>query len=115
DELFSAPMTRRAAEYLRGRLRAPAAELPHGDEPLPGLVAELVIRAGQLEATPAKLEIEALQLDLSRLDRLIAGARVSGGEGMRELATERQTVLDAIRHRLNYLTSGRRARHGGLR
>ena len=100
DELFSAPMTRRAAEYLQGRLRTPAADLPPGDEPLARLVAELVIRAGQLEATPAKLELEALQLELSRLDRLIAGARVSGGEGMRELATERQVVLDAIRHRL---------------
>jgi DNA primase len=100
DQVFSAPMTRRAAEYLRGRLRTPAADLPPGDEPLARLVAELVIRAGQLEATPAKLELEALQLDLSRLDRLIAGARVTGGEGMRELATERQVVLDAIRHRL---------------
>ncbi|HKG63959.1 MAG TPA: DNA primase [Solirubrobacteraceae bacterium] len=100
EELFSAPMTRRAAEYLRGRLRTPAAELPPGDEPLARLVAELVIRAGQLEATPAKLELEALQLDLSRLDRLIAGSRVSGGEGMRDLASKRQGVLDAIRHRL---------------
>jgi DNA primase len=100
EELFSAPMTRRAAEYLRGRLRTPAADLPPGDEPLARLVAELVIRAGQLEATPAKLELEALQLDLSRLDRLMAGARVSGGEGMRDLASKRQGVLDAIRHRL---------------
>ena len=100
DELFSSPETRRAAEYLRGRLRSPAGELPAGDEPLARLVAELVIRAGQLEATPAKLELEALQLDLSRLDRLIAGARVSGGEGMQGLATQRQVVLDAIRHRL---------------
>ena len=63
------PMTRRAAEYLRGRVRTPAADLPPDDEPLARLVAELVIRAGQLEATPAKLELEALQLDLSRLDR----------------------------------------------
>jgi DNA primase len=100
EELFSAPMTRRAADYLRGRLRTPAADLPPGDEPLARLVAELVIRAGQLEATPAKLELEALQLDLSRLDRLIAGSRVSGGEGMRDLASRRQGVLDAIRHRL---------------
>ena len=43
---FSAPATRRAAEYLRGRLRSPAGELPAGDEPLARLVAELVIRAG---------------------------------------------------------------------
>jgi DNA primase len=100
DELFASPATRRAAEYLRGRVRRPAADLPPGDEALARLVAELVIRAGQLEATPAKLELEALQLDLSRLDRLIAGARVSGGEGVHDLAARRQQVLDAIRHRL---------------
>ncbi len=100
EEFFASPETRRAAEYLRGRVRRPAADLPPGDEALARLVAELVIRAGQLEATPAKLELEALQLDLSRLDRLIAGARLAGGEGMRELATRRQTVLDQIRHRL---------------
>ena len=101
DELFSAPATRRAAEYLRGRLRSPAGELPAGDEPLARLVAELVIRAGQLEATPAKLELEALQLDLHNLDRRIATARTDGHERIRDLAAERQQVLDAIRHRLS--------------
>jgi DNA primase len=101
DELFSAPATRRAAEYLRGRLRSPAGELPAGDEPLARLVAELVIRAGELEATPAKLELEALQLDLHNLDRRIASARTEGHERIRDLAAERQQVLDAIRHRLS--------------
>jgi DNA primase len=101
DELFSAPATRRAAEYLRGRLRSPAGELPAGDEPLARLVAELVIRAGELEATPAKLELEALQLDLHNLDRRIATARTEGHERIRDLAAERQEVLDAIRHRLS--------------
>ena len=101
DELFSSPATRRAAEYLRGRLRSPAGDLPAGDEPLARLVAELVIRAGQLEATPAKLELEALQLDLHNLDRRIATARTEGHERIRDLATERQQVLDAIRHRLS--------------
>jgi DNA primase len=100
DELFSAPATRRAAEYLRGRLRSPAGELPAGDEPLARLVAELVIRAGQLDATPAKLELEALQLDLHNLDRRIANARSDGHETL-PLATERQAVLDKIRHRLS--------------
>jgi DNA primase len=100
DELFSAPATRRAAEYLRGRLRSPAGDLPAGDEPLARLVAELVIRAGQLEATPAKLELEALQLDLHSLDRRIAIARTEGEGGVRELAAARQQVLDQIRHRL---------------
>jgi DNA primase len=101
DELFSSPESRRAAEYLRGRLRSPAGELPAGDEPLARLVAELVIRAGQLEATPAKLELEALQLDLHNLDRRIATARTEGHERIRDLAAERQQVLDAIRHRLS--------------
>ena len=101
DELFSAPATRRAAEYLRGRLRSPAGQLPAGDEALARLVAELVIRAGELEATPAKLELEALQLDLHNLDRRIATARTEGHERIGELARERQQVLDAIRHRLS--------------
>ena len=101
DELFSAPASRRAAEYLRGRLRSPAGELPAGDEPLARLVAELVIRAGELEATPAKLELEALQLDLHNLDRRIATARTEGHERIHDLAAERQQVLDAIRHRLS--------------
>ncbi len=101
DDLFSSPETRRAAEYLRGRLRSPAGELPAGDESLARLVAELVIRAGQLEATPAKLELEALQLDLHNLDRRIATARTEGHERIHDLAAERQQVLDAIRHRLS--------------
>jgi DNA primase len=100
-EMFSAAPTRRAAEYLRGRLRSPAGDLPSDDEPLARLVAELVIRAGQLEATPAKLDLEALQLDLHRLDRRIAAARSGGGEGaIHDLAAERQRVLDQIRHKL---------------
>jgi DNA primase len=100
EEMFAADATRRAAGYLRGKLRSPAGHLPSDDEPLARLVAELVIRAGQLEATPAKLELEGLQLDLHRLDRRIAAARADGGEGMHEIATERQRVLDQIRHKL---------------
>jgi DNA primase len=63
-------------------------------------VAELVVRAGALEATPAKLELEALQLDLHRLERHISEARLSGTGGIGALAAERQRVLEEIRHRL---------------
>jgi DNA primase len=100
DDYFSAPATRQAARYLRGRLRTPAAALPPGDEALARLVAELVVRAGALEATPAKLELEALQLDLHRLERHISEARLSGATGVSALAAQRQCVLDQIRHRL---------------
>jgi DNA primase len=92
DEMFSAPATRRAAEYLRGRLRSPAGELPPGDEPLARLVAELVIRSGELDALPATLELEALQLELNRVDRLIAIARAEGQERIGELSAERHKL-----------------------
>ena len=57
------------------------AELPAGDDALAHLVAELVVRADTLEATPAKLELEALQLDLHRLERHISNARIAGARG----------------------------------
>jgi DNA primase len=100
DDSFSTSATRTAAEYLRGRLRTPAADLPAGDEALARLVAELVIRSGDLDATPQKLEIEALQLDLRRLERHMSSARLAGGTGVRDLAIERERVLDEIRHKL---------------
>ena len=100
DDYFSSPGTRQAADYLRGRLRAPLANLPAGEEGLAHLVAELVVRSGTLEATPGKLELEALQLDLHRLERHISSARITGAGGVSELAHERQRVLDEIRHRL---------------
>ena len=99
DETFDSPLVRRAAEHLRGRLATPAAELPEDDEPLARMIAELVIRAGQLEASPAVLELEALQLELARLDRAIATARAEGEEVL-ALAGERQKVHEAIRRKL---------------
>ena len=76
---FSAPAT---PPGRRVPARAPAhagrPSLPSGDEALARLVAELRrSRAGDLEATPAKLELEALQLDLHRLERHISNARAS--------------------------------------
>ena len=82
DDYFSAPATRKAAAYLRGRLRTPTANLPAGDDEFARLIAELVVRSGALEATPAKLELEALQLDLHRLERHISSARVTGASGV---------------------------------
>jgi DNA primase len=100
DAVFTSPLTRLAAERLRGHLQHPASILGDEDE-LSELVPEIVLRAGQLEATPATLELEALQLDLHRLDRELIAARTGAAEGaMSTLAAERQRVLDAIRHRL---------------
>ncbi|HWK26243.1 MAG TPA: DNA primase [Solirubrobacter sp.] len=101
EEYFSTPATRQAATYLRGRLRTPTADLPPGDEALARLVAEVVVSSGGLEATNAKLELEALQLDLHRIERQIAVARQTGDtSGVGALANERQRVHEEIRHRL---------------
>jgi DNA primase len=101
EDYFSSPNTRRAAAYLREHLRHPGERLPSGDEAFARLIAELTVDANRLEATPAKLELEALQLDLHRLERHISSARLSGGtQGVSALAIERQRVLDEIRHRL---------------
>ncbi|MDP9376834.1 MAG: DNA primase [Actinomycetota bacterium] len=102
DTLFSAPRTRKAAGYLRGRLRSPAGELPRDDEELARLVAELVVRAAEMQASAQDIETEALQLELAHLERDIAAGRAAGDGGrVRELAGERQRVLDALRHRLH--------------
>ena len=99
DAVFTSPLTRLAAERLRGHLEHPSSVI--GDAPeLAELIPEIVLRAGQLDATPATLELEALQLDLHRLDREITAARTGGESAIGALATERQKVLDAIRHRL---------------
>ena len=82
DALFTSPLTRLAAERLRGHLEHPSAVI--GDAPeLAELIPEIVLRAGQLDATPATLELDALQLDLHRLDREITAARTGEGEGGR--------------------------------
>jgi DNA primase len=99
DAQFTSPLTRRAAELLRGRLETPSAVIAEDPE-LATLMAELVIRAGQLDATPATLDLEALQLDLHRLDREITAARTADGSLVHSLAEERQRILDLIRHRL---------------
>ncbi len=99
DALVASDLTRRAAHYLRAHLEHPGQDLPAGEDALARLVAELVIRAGELDSDPEALELERLQLDKLRLDRAIGAAR-RDGEPVGELAAERQRVHDAIRHRL---------------
>jgi DNA primase len=97
DELLTSGVYRRAARHLSGRCRAPLSELPGEDEELARVVADLVDRAGRGEdVTIERLEHARLLLDLARLDRAIVRARAQGGEGISELARERQQALDAI-------------------
>jgi DNA primase len=99
DASFSLELTRRAAHYLAEHLEHPGQSLPADADDLAHLIAELVIGAGDLEADPAALQIERLQLEKNRLDREIADAQ-RAGEPVAVLAAERQRVQDQIRHRL---------------
>jgi DNA primase len=99
DASFSVELTRRAAHYLAEHLEHPGQSLPADADDLAHLIAELVIGAGDLEADPAALQIERLQLEKNRLDREIADAQ-RAGEPVAVLAAERQRVQDQIRHRL---------------
>jgi DNA primase len=99
DASFSLELTRRAAHYLAEHLEHPGQALPADADDLAHLVAELVIKAGDLAADPSALQIERLQLEKNRLDRAIADAQ-RAGEPVGALAAERQRVHDQIRHRL---------------
>jgi hypothetical protein len=99
DAMFSTPVMRRAADYLVEHLEEPGRSLPHDDEELARVVADLVIRAGTLTSDGGVLELERLQLEMMRVDRAIAAAR-RAGEPIEPLARERGRIHDEIRHRL---------------
>jgi DNA primase len=97
DELLTSDVYRRAARHLAGRCRTPMSELPTGDDELARAIADLVERAGRGEdVTIDRLEHARLLLELGRLDRSIVRARAQGGEGINDLARERQVALEAI-------------------
>jgi DNA primase len=97
DELLTSEVYRRAARHLNGRCRAPLSDLPADDEELARTVADLVSRAGRREdMTSDRLDHARLLLELARLDRAIVRARGQEGEGVSELARERQDALEAI-------------------
>jgi DNA primase len=103
DASFSTEQTRRAARYLREHLEHPGEGLPQDADTLAKLVAELVIRSGDLDDDPAALELERLQLDKHRLSRMIAG-----GESVIALSAERQRVQAEI-DRLTPIVQRRRS------
>jgi DNA primase len=91
DTAFTSDLTRRAATYVRARL-AGDADLPAGDDELATLVAELVVRAGELRSSEAALEGERLGLELLRIERDIAAARAAAAGDVTRLVTRRQEL-----------------------
>jgi DNA primase len=97
DELLTSEVYRRAARHLRGRLAAPLAQLPRGEEDLAHAIADLAARAGRGSApAPEHLEHARLVLELARLERLLRRARVAPGLDPVELARERERVRAEI-------------------
>jgi DNA primase len=96
DADLTSAFTRRAAAHLREHLAAPTAGLAE-DDPLLAFMREIAVgdaRAG--DATPARFEIERLQLTLARLEREIAGARASGNGDIAALAGRRSTAKEEL-------------------
>ncbi len=85
DRDFTTDLLRAAARHLCDHVAAPAESMP--DE-LAGLIAELAVGTTDAEVTPALLDLERLQLQLSRVDREIVAAR-RVGSGVGALAEQR--------------------------
>jgi DNA primase len=100
DAVFSGELTRRAAHYLVEHLDHPGEGLPPDADALAKMIAELVIRSGDLEADATALELERLQLDKNRLSREIAAAE-RAGESVIALSVQRQNVQAEISRRLH--------------
>jgi DNA primase len=93
EAAFTTDLTRRAAAHLCDRLAGAAADLPAGDDELAALIAELVVRAGEMRPSEAALEGERLRLELLGLERQITAARAAGTGDVAPLAARRQELL----------------------
>jgi DNA primase len=92
EEHFTSPLIRRAALHLREHLREPRDGIGAEDTELEALMAELSVRASAEVVTPARLDVEATQLELARVDRAISAAQASGEGDIAALATRRAKV-----------------------
>ncbi len=100
EQHFTTAVTRRAAAHLRDHLADPAAGLDDddpADAALRALLTELPMRAAREEPSPAVLEAQRLQLELSAIERRLRAARTGSAadESITDLAARRATVKAA--------------------
>jgi DNA primase len=89
----------RAAEWLGEHLDDPASNLPHDDDELAGLIAELVIVAHDEPASPEAMELNYLLLEQRRLEAEIAAAgEREDYEQRAALSRERAALVQRIAH-----------------
>jgi DNA primase len=124
EEHFTGELLRRAAAHLRaGRLAEPTSGLSDDDPQLVGMIAELVAQAGAMddgagesdagptrdrsdtsnkspgigaEAAAARVEVQRLQLELARLERLIQTARSQRSGEISKVAARRAEIKRAF-------------------
>jgi len=98
DEHLS-PNGSRAATWLREHPTDPASNLPHDDEQLASLIAELVILAHDEPASSEAMELNYLLLEQRRLESQIAAAgEADDYERRASLSRERAALVERIAH-----------------
>jgi DNA primase len=96
DEHLS-PTGVRAAAWLREHPEDPASNLPHDDDQLAGLIAELVILAHDEPASAEAMELNYLLLEQRRLETQIAAAgEADDYERRAALSRERAALVERI-------------------
>jgi DNA primase len=93
------PTGLRAAGWLREHPEDPAADLPHDDSELAGLIAELAIMSREEPSSHEAMELNFLLLEQRRLEAEIAAAGERGDyERRAALSRERAAVVERIAH-----------------
>ena len=96
-EAHLSPLGARALAWLREHPEDPASNLPHDDAELAGLIAELVILAGDEPASAESMELNFLLLEQRRLEAEISAAGEAGDyERRAELSRERAALVERI-------------------
>ncbi len=96
DEHLS-PSGARVAAWLREHPEDPASNLPHDDDQLAGLIAELVILAHDEPASAEAMELNFLLLEQRRLESQIAAAgEADDYERRAALSRERAALVERI-------------------
>jgi DNA primase len=99
EEAHLSPSGAQAAAWLREHPQDPASNLPHDDDQLAGLIAELVILAHDEPASPEAMELNYLLLEQRRLeDEIAAAGEREDYEGRASLSRERAALVERIAH-----------------
>ena len=98
-EAHLTPLGGRALAWIREHPEELASNLPSGDDELAGLIAELVIVAGDEPASAEAMELNFLQLEQRRLEAEITSAgEAEESERRAQLSKERAALVERIAH-----------------